>query len=88
MPWCDTCNEYRAPSGVAEDGTCPTCGVRLPAAALREERRLDRRYAAQDESASGEEDVPPIPWHFWLLLAGVVLYLGWRLLQGIGWLVS
>jgi hypothetical protein len=35
-----------------------------------------------------EEDVPKVPWHFWLLLAGLVLYLGWRLIQGVGWLFS
>lgn len=28
-----------------------------------------------------------LPWHFWLLLAALVLYLGWRLLQLIGWLI-
>ena len=27
-----------------------------------------------------------IPWHFWLLVVGVVVYLGWRLIQGIEWL--
>jgi len=29
-----------------------------------------------------------VPWHFWLLLAGVTLYLGWRLVQGIAWLAD
>ncbi len=28
-----------------------------------------------------------VPWHFWLLVAGVTIYLGWRLVQGIEWLV-
>jgi hypothetical protein len=27
------------------------------------------------------------PWHFKVLLVGTVVYLGWRLYQGIGWLV-
>ena len=26
MPWCDTCDEYRAPTAVKRDQTCPTCG--------------------------------------------------------------
>lgn len=28
------------------------------------------------------------PWHFWVLVAGVLLYLGWRLLQGVGWVIE
>jgi hypothetical protein len=27
------------------------------------------------------------PWHFKILAVGTVIYLGWRLYQGIGWLV-
>lgn len=29
-----------------------------------------------------------VPWHFWILVASAVLYLGWRAVQGIEWLVS
>ena len=29
-----------------------------------------------------------IPWHFWLLLIAFVLYMGWRLVQGVGWLAG
>jgi uncharacterized paraquat-inducible protein A len=29
----------------------------------------------------------PVPWHFKLLLAATVIYLGYRTYQGIGWLV-
>lgn len=25
------------------------------------------------------------PWHFWLMVAALVGYLGWRLLQGVLW---
>jgi len=31
---------------------------------------------------------PKVPWHFWLLLGALVLYLGWRLIEGIAWLIS
>jgi hypothetical protein len=27
------------------------------------------------------------PWHFWLLVAAIVLYLGWRLVQLVLWLL-
>ena len=26
-----------------------------------------------------------VPWHFWLVLAAAVIYLGWRAVQGIYW---
>lgn len=36
------------------------------------------------------EATDKVPWHFWVLVAGLVLYLGWRLIQGVivllGWL--
>jgi hypothetical protein len=28
------------------------------------------------------------PWHFWLLLIALAIYLGWRFVQLIGWLVG
>jgi hypothetical protein len=29
-----------------------------------------------------------VPWHFWLLLLAAGVYLGYRAVQGIGWLIS
>jgi hypothetical protein len=36
------------------------------------------------------EDAEPYraPWHFWVLVVAAVVYLGWRLVQMIGWLVT
>ncbi len=28
-----------------------------------------------------------VPWHFWLLLGALALYLGWRVVQGVLWFV-
>ena len=72
MPWCDTCDVYLAPNSVDEDGTCPTCGAAVDTA--------DRIQAASADQA--------VPWHFWVVVVAVVAYLGWRLIQGIGWLVQ
>ena len=80
MPWCDTCDVYRAPSAVTEDGRCPNCGNRVDPGDLKRER-------AKPAEGQGE-DVPPIPWHFWVLVGGVVVYLLWRLIQLIGWIAS
>ncbi|MFL3021821.1 MAG: hypothetical protein EVA19_00285 [Acidimicrobiales bacterium] len=29
-----------------------------------------------------------VPWHFWVVVAGAVIYLGWRAAQGILWAVQ
>jgi hypothetical protein len=31
---------------------------------------------------------PRAPWHFKVLLAASVIYIGWRIVQGIGWLAG
>lgn len=36
----------------------------------------------------GEPPDTSVPWHFWLLFGALVLYLGWRLVQGVGWLLE
>ncbi len=28
------------------------------------------------------------PWHFWLVVAAVVAYLGWRLIEGVIWVAG
>lgn len=66
MPWCEPCAKYHAPSALREDGTCPTCGGAVGDAEVR---------AAH---VAGEESTP---WHFKLLVAATVGYLGWRLVQ-------
>ncbi|MGH9153996.1 MAG: hypothetical protein ACRD03_16780 [Acidimicrobiales bacterium] len=35
-----------------------------------------------------EDELPPVPWHFKLLLAATVVYLGWRAVQGVAWVVA
>ena len=33
-----------------------------------------------------DEEELPHPWGFWLIVTLAVLYLGWRLMQGVVWL--
>ncbi len=35
-----------------------------------------------------EEALPPIPWHLWLLAGALAVYLGYRAMQGIEWLLG
>lgn len=66
MPWCEPCSKYWTPSAMNADGTCPTCGRNVAAAAVATQEIVD------DESS---------PWHFKLLVVALVLYLGWRVVE-------
>jgi hypothetical protein len=35
----------------------------------------------------GEPPDSKVPWHFWLLIGALVIYLGYRMVQGFEWLV-
>lgn len=56
------------------DGTCPNCGSPV---------------AGPGGNEHGRPAVATRPpWHFWVLVAAVVVYLGWRLVQGLAWVVE
>ena len=76
MPWCTDCDRFLSPSTVRADGTCPTCG-----------RAVDPGAAGTNADTT-EEALPPIPWHLKVLAGGVAVYLGYRLYQGILWVVG
>ena len=80
MPWCDTCDRFLSPNTVNPDGTCPSCGRPVDPAAT----------ASRSASPAAHLDEEPVraPWHFWVLIVGVVLYLGWRLIDGVGWVTG
>lgn len=71
MPWCEDCAKYLTPTALHEDGTCPTCG---------------RPVGEIEERAAEEMDEEGTPWHFKLLVVALVIYLGYRFVQLIGWL--
>lgn len=34
------------------------------------------------------DDPPSVPISFWAMLVAIALYLGWRFVQGIGWVID
>ena len=76
MPWCERCDRFLNPNTVGADGTCPSCGRPVEPVSGR----------ADEDDPAGDE--PHVPWHFWVLVAGVVAYLGWRLVEGIVWVAA
>lgn len=86
MPWCDACDRFLSPSTVKVDGTCPSCGrvVDPGHAHVATPTPTTPTAAGEDD----EEELPPIPWHLWLLAAALAVYLGYRAMQGIEWLLG
>lgn len=85
MPWCETCAKFWNPNSLPAEGRCPTCGRELEAAkapAVATDPRPGGEAAGEPEGRTRA------PWHFKLLLVAVVLYLGWRFVQMIGWLIG
>jgi hypothetical protein len=80
VPWCAECDRFLSPSTVRPDGTCPTCGRTVDAGELATSTAAER--------AAPDEELAPVPWHLKLLAAAIVIYLGYRLFQGIEWVVG
>jgi hypothetical protein len=86
VPWCDACDRFLSPSTVKVDGTCPSCGrVVDPGHA---HAALAPAPAKSDAAKTDDDDLPPIPWHLWLLAGALAVYLGYRAMQGIEWLIG
>jgi hypothetical protein len=93
VPWCERCDRFLNPNTVATDGTCPSCGrpvdpvertdVFQEVSVSDERTTTDEIGAEQDLGDAADEDRVRAPWHFWLMIALVGAYLGWRLVQGI-----
>jgi len=79
MPWCEDCGRFYSQPTLSTEGDCPQ-GHHV---ADPTESGL-RQSQAADES----DQVAKVPWHFWLLLIALAIYLGWRLIQLVVWLFS
>jgi len=72
VPWCDPCDRFYNPNSMKPDGTCPTCGTKL----------------AEPPAPDARSGLRSVPWHFWVVVAALVLYLGWRAVQAVLWVVG
>jgi PHP family Zn ribbon phosphoesterase len=75
MPWCVTCNRFLTPSTVRPDATCPKCG------------KVVERGLIPGMTRPADEAPPAVPWHLKLLGAALAVYLGYRFLQLIDWVL-
>jgi len=72
------------------DGSCPTCGRVLEARAplrpaVAPRTPSDEDAAPSTSPSSSSSSSSKAPWHFKLLLSVLVVYLGWRGVQGVEW---
>ncbi len=84
MPWCEPCGRFYTPSTLSEDGDCPA-GHHVAGPGSDSPRR---NPGASDRVGAPEQEKVRAPWHFWVLVAALALYLGWRLIQGVAWLAG
>jgi hypothetical protein len=86
VPWCTECDRFLSPSTVRPDGTCPTCGRTVDPGAVGSSAAGSTSTAV--DADADDEKLPPIPWHLKLLALAVLVYLAFRLYQGIEWLLG
>jgi hypothetical protein len=97
MPWCEPCEAFYNPNTLRADGSCPRCGAQVgdPAAVVTDtgHRRGDEVPPERPATGSADPDefdddelVAKVPWHFWVGVVAMVVYLGWRFLQGLIWM--
>ena len=79
MPWCAPCDRFYNPNTLLVDGSCPRCSTVLPPAGTD---GVDQDHA---ETGLADAATSKIPWHFWVVLILVALYLGWRVVEFVLW---
>lgn len=83
MPWCSDCDRFYTQSTLKSDGTCPEGHQAAPIPPPN-----TAAGAADDAASEAAADGKTAPWHFWLMVAALTIYLGWRLVQGIMWAIG
>jgi hypothetical protein len=87
VPWCSTCDRFLSPSTVDANGTCPICGHPVDAGHAHH-APLTNPTPPTGPEADTDEPLDPVPWHFKLMLGALAIYLGYRALQGVEWVVQ
>jgi hypothetical protein len=65
-------------------GSCPTCNKVL---ATKGALRMEARSLGVPGPGETEGEAPKAPWHFKLMIGCLAVYLGWRVLQGLQWVL-
>ena len=63
---------------------CEPCGRFYNPNTLRADGTCPNDHPVSDAKDASTK----VPWHFWMLLIAIGLYLGWRVIQGVAWLAG
>jgi hypothetical protein len=85
VPWCSTCDRFLSPPTVSPEGRCPSCGRPVNPGGAHAPDDAPKRRAEADRA--DEEELGPIPLHLKFLGGALVVYLGWRFVQGVEWII-
>jgi hypothetical protein len=88
VPWCSTCERFLSPPTVTPEGHCPSCGRPVEPGGSHSSGDVPERAPRTEGESAGEEDLGPIPLHIKILGVALVVYLGWRFLQGVEWIIQ
>ena len=86
MPWCDECSKFWSPNSLPASGACPTCGRTLRAPTATATAPAPAATGGTAAHADQADDYKA-PWHFKLMIVLAVVYLTWRFIQVISWVV-
>jgi len=86
MPWCDSCARYWNPNSLTRQGACPDCGGNVDLAA-KAPTKPEPSLAGDPAIRVKELDEYKAPWHFKLMVALAAIYLVFRIIQMISWVV-
>lgn len=67
---------------------CDSCDVYLAPNTVATDGSCPTCHSEVDTSDAGNSESGKVPWHFWLVVVALVGYLGWRLIDGIIWLIG
>ena len=92
MAWCSKCGrpleDDELVAGPATDPEPGIEGAETVASGTDEPDRCPSCGEVVAPVPEDDEEVPvKPPWHFKVLVVGTVVYLGYRLYQGVGWLI-
>ena len=69
-------------------GTCPSCGGSVDPGHAHGVATGVATGAEPVEPEPEDDELGPLPWHLKLLAGAVAVYLGYRALQGIEWVLG
>lgn len=87
MPWCPACERFLAPPAVTPEGRCPDCQQPVEPGRARV-APAEEQPMAPAQGHEVPEELGPVPWHLKVIGGATVAYLGWRLVQGVAWVIK